>query len=87
MQVLMAENPGFSKAAIQAILHKAHGRGLLTKSESGRAGGQLTKKAIDLLTNHNQTITSSHRIQRGWLVGAWWWCKPGRPFSSRIPND
>lgn len=58
MKVLMAENPGFSNAAIKAILHKARGRGLLTKSEQGRAGGDLTKKAIDLLTTHNQTITS-----------------------------
>lgn len=40
---------GTSEATLRAILNKARSRGLLTKSEPGKAGGKLTKKAERLL--------------------------------------
>jgi len=60
MPALIADFPGYTEKSIRQILYNARlkKRGLLTKSEPGKAGGDLTKKAIDLLTADGLPITS-----------------------------
>jgi len=60
MPALIADFPGYTEKSIRQILYNARlkQRGLLTKSEPGKAGGDLTKKAIDLLTADGLPITS-----------------------------
>ena len=60
MPSLIADFPGHSEKSIRQILYNARlkKRNLLTKSEPGKAGGALTKKAIDLLTANGLPITS-----------------------------
>ena len=60
MPSLIADFPGYSDKSIRQILYNARlkKRNLLTKSEPGKAGGALTKKAIDLLTANGLPITS-----------------------------
>ncbi|MBT3224233.1 MAG: hypothetical protein HN348_34630 [Proteobacteria bacterium] len=45
----LREEHHLSESAIRAILNRARDRRLLTKSPQGRAGGVLTKKAMNLL--------------------------------------
>ena len=43
-------NEHYSEASVRALIHQARRRELLTRSPRGQAGGQLTDKAIALLT-------------------------------------
>jgi hypothetical protein len=46
----LAEKHHYSATVMRDYLNQARSRGLLTRPERGRAGGQLTEKARDLLT-------------------------------------
>jgi hypothetical protein len=44
----------YSDSRVRNLLHEARRRGLLTRPAPGKSGGQLTKKAIDLLQNNEE---------------------------------
>ena len=58
MPALESDFPGHTASSLRAILNKARRRGLLTAADPGKAGGKLTKKAIDLLEESGSPITS-----------------------------
>lgn len=49
----LAEEHGFNTSTIRGFLNEARRRGLLTQAPLGRAGGELTEKARELLTVSN----------------------------------
>lgn len=49
----LAEEHSFSEASIRGFLGEARRRGLLTPAPAGKAGGQLTDKAIALLADED----------------------------------
>jgi hypothetical protein len=49
--------PGYTAAAVRAMLNRARKHGLLTSAPSGRAGGELTEKARALLAEGADTST------------------------------
>jgi len=58
MPLLEKERPGFTAGTLRDILHQARSRGLLTEAPRGKAGGDLTKKCLELLTKYGHPITS-----------------------------
>lgn len=49
---------GYSGAYVRDALHRARGRGLLTRPQRGRAGGQLTDKALKALALEREEKSS-----------------------------
>ncbi len=50
----LAEERHISQSSARDLVHEARSRGLLTSTGRGQAGGQLTKKARDLLVRDQQ---------------------------------
>lgn len=50
----LAERHDYSATSMRDFLNQARGRGLLTPSQRGRAGGELTKEALKLLGKHGK---------------------------------
>jgi len=58
LPLLTSKHAGYSEDSLRAILNKARVWELLSKSPSGKAGGQLLPKATELLEQHRCPITS-----------------------------
>jgi hypothetical protein len=50
----LAERHNYSATSVRDFLNQARTRGLLTRSQQGRAGGELTEAALKLLSKHGK---------------------------------